>query len=71
MAFWDTLGAQRPLTQDELGKKAEEVEDFKKRALMEEIMWRQKSREVWLKEGEKNTRFFHKMANSHRRRNEI
>ena len=35
VAFWDTLGAQRPLTQDELGKKAEEVEDFKKWALME------------------------------------
>ena len=34
-------------------------------------MWRQKSREVWLKEGDRNTIFFHKMANCHRRRNEI
>ena len=40
MALWDTLGAQRPLTQVEMDKKTEEVEDFKKWALMEEIMWR-------------------------------
>ena len=34
---------------------------------MEEISWRQKFRELWLK-GDKNTGFFHRMANSHRRR---
>ena len=36
---------------------------------MEEISWRQKSRELWLKEGDRNTGYFHKMANAHRRRN--
>ena len=36
---------------------------------MEEISWRQKSRETWLKEGDKNTGFFHKMANSNKMRN--
>lgn len=29
----------------------------------------EKSREIWLKEGDKNTKFFHKWANGHRRRN--
>ena len=46
-------------------------EDYKKRVLLEEISWRQKSREVWLKEGDKNIGFFHKMANAHKRRNYV
>ena len=35
------------------------------------ICWRQKSREHWLKEGDRNIGFFHRMANSHRRRNSL
>ena len=35
------------------------------------MSWRHKSREIWLKEGDKNTKFFHKMANAHSRRNQL
>ncbi|RVW49859.1 putative mitochondrial protein [Vitis vinifera] len=36
---------------------------------MEEVHWRQLSRELWLREGDRNTGFFHRMANAHRRIN--
>jgi len=37
----------------------------------EEIFWRQKSRVQWLKEGDRNTRFFHRSTLEHRYHNKI
>jgi hypothetical protein len=33
--------------------------------------WRQKSRALWLRGGDKRTKFLHKVANSNRRKNSI
>ena len=43
--------------------------ELDKLAHFEETSWHQKSRVLWLKEGDNNTKFFHKIANSNRRRN--
>ena len=36
---------------------------------LEETHWRQASRELWLKEGDRNMSYFHSMASAHRRTN--
>ena len=52
----------------EMGRISDELE---KATLLEEICWRQKSRVHCVREGDKNTKIFHRIANSHRRVNSI
>jgi hypothetical protein len=61
----------RPLSAVEKSKKETTIVELDKLILMEEISWRQKSRALWLQEGDKNSKFFHRLANSHRIANSI
>ena len=52
----------------EMGRIRDELE---KATLLEEICWRQKSRVLGVREGDRNTKIFHRIANSHKRVNSI
>ena len=71
VSFWDDLEKDKELSLEEAEEREKARDDYKKWVEMEEVSWRQKSREIWLKEGDRNTWFFHRMTNSHRRRNSI
>ena len=69
--FWDLVESERSLSEEETEIKKETKENYKKWVLLEEIHWRQLSRDIWLKEGDRNTGFFHRLANAHRRNNSL
>ncbi|XP_062021310.1 uncharacterized protein LOC133737845 [Rosa rugosa] len=47
------------------------TKDYHELLSNEEVFWKQKSRNTWLREGDKNTRFFHLSTIIRRRRNRI
>ena len=65
------MESERSLSEGETELKKEAKETFKKWVLLEETHWRRLSRELCLKEGDKNTGFFHRMANADRRNNSL
>ncbi|XP_077239712.1 uncharacterized protein LOC143880611 [Tasmannia lanceolata] len=62
---------ERLASEDDLHVLGKVKEEHKVLLLQEEIFWRQKSRVNWLKEGNKNTAYFHSMASARRRNNRI
>jgi hypothetical protein len=67
---------QRQINQDGLDPELQHLEstlrgELEERDQQEEIMFRQKSRMLWLKEGDKNTKFFHNSLLQHRNQNWI
>ena len=67
----DSIKELRVLTEEERITHARIKMELEKYILFDEISWRQKSRALWLQEGDKNTNFFHHVANSNRRSNTI
>ena len=67
----DVREETHPLTAEEKLEQVNPLTDIEKLTLLEEIICRQKSKVLHLREGDANTRFFHRMANSNRRNNDI
>ena len=59
------------LSQEEESRRVVIKVDIEFLAYLEEIYWRQKSKALFIKEGDNNTWFFHRLANSHRKTNHI
>ena len=59
------------LSNDEQIRRIQLKGNIEQLASLEEISWRQKSQALYVKEGDNNTRFFHRLANSHRNANQI
>ena len=59
------------LTQEDRARRLVVKSNIDFLASLEEISWRQKSKALFIKEGDNNTQFFHRIANSHRRTNQI
>jgi hypothetical protein len=67
----DGMEEERALCNEEKLRKERVISDLGRVNLLEETSWRQKSRTLWLREGDKCLKFFYQVANSNRGNNSI
>lgn len=68
---FDELEGVRQLTVEQILERNKVKEDFLLVAAKEEIFWRQKCKQTWLREGGENTKFFHRFLANKRRKSTI
>ena len=71
LANFDTIEQERGLTFELLVQRALRKGELEEWILREEIIWRQKTRVKWVKDGDCNSKFFYKVVNGRRNRKYI
>ena len=71
LANFDAIEQVGGLTSDLLNQRPLRKGELEELILREEIHWRQKVRVKWVKEGDCNSKFFHKVANGRRNKKYI
>nr|CCA65974.1 hypothetical protein [Beta vulgaris subsp. vulgaris] len=68
---FDTISNERELDEQEIERRKEAQSDLWMWMKRKELYWAQNSRILWLKHGDRNTKFFHMVASNKKRRNFI
>ncbi|WKA01530.1 hypothetical protein VitviT2T_019810 [Vitis vinifera] len=71
LANFDAIEQEGGLNPDLLSQRALRKGELEELILREEIHWRQKAKVKWVKEGDCNSKFYHKVANGRRNRKYI
>lgn len=69
--YWDSIDDQRGLSDPQKQLRDLAKQKYEKVTCLEEIKWKQRAKVKWLKEGDNNTRFFHRIASYRRNINYI
>ncbi|WKA03336.1 hypothetical protein VitviT2T_021451 [Vitis vinifera] len=71
LANFDAIEQEGGLNPDLLSQRASRKGELEELILREEIHWKQKAKVKWVKEGDCNSKFYHKVANGRRNRKYI